>query len=122
MANIHVHDTPNGGTDFNLVIHVATPAGNNSAGVPWATVAMRTRPTVSVLPSGDGTNGTIGSTEVAALAAGTLMEQSVTWRAPVNMTPQQMGVWAQAQWTVASAGITAAFQLANVWWGAASSP
>ena len=65
MANIHVLESPAPGR-FRVAYHVAIPASNNPAGVAWRTAIVNsrdaTRP-VTVLPDGDGTNGTISAAE-----------------------------------------------------------
>jgi len=74
MANSHILDQSGPGR-FRVVYHVAIPAGNNAAGVPWRTcVAANVGAIPSVLPDGDGTNGTISAAEKAQLASGAVYE------------------------------------------------
>ena len=79
MANVHVLQTPGPGR-FRVVYHVAIPATNNSAGVPWRTAVANSRPTgatappISVLPDGDGTAGTISAAEKAQIVSGAVHE------------------------------------------------
>ena len=76
MANIHVLESPAPGR-YRVVYHVAIPASNNPAGVAWRTAVVNsrdaTRP-VSVLPDGDGTDGTISATEKAQIVSGAVYE------------------------------------------------
>lgn len=74
MANVHVLQQLSPGR-FRVVYHIAVPATNNAAGVPWKTcvAANLTNPT-SVLPDGDGTNGTISAAEKALIASGAIYE------------------------------------------------
>ena len=76
MANMHLLSRV--GTWHRVVCHVPIPNINNAAGINYRTACVNAGlATVSVLPSGDGTAGTIGVTEVAALASGALVERVV---------------------------------------------
>lgn len=78
MAEVHV--LKQNGRNLELVLHIPIPAGNNSAGVAWQTALVNSglvQP--SVLKAGDGSGGTIDSTEVAALANGSLFERVVSY-------------------------------------------
>jgi len=58
------------------VLHVAIPAGNNPAGVPWRTAVAAHVDALkpSVLPDGDGTAGTISAAEKAQIISGAVLE------------------------------------------------
>ena len=76
MANLHVLESPAPGR-FRVAYHVAVPAGNNPAGVAWRTAIVNSRgaaQAVSVLPDGDGTNGTISAAEKAQIVSGAVLE------------------------------------------------
>jgi len=76
MANVHVLEQTAPGR-FRVVYHVAIPATNNAAGVAWRTAVVNSRiagQAVSVLPDGDGTNGTISAAEKAQLTSGAVYE------------------------------------------------
>ena len=79
MANVHVLESPAPGR-FRVAYHVAVPATNNAAGVPWRTAIVNSRPAganappISVLPDGDGTDGTISAAEKAQLTSGAVYE------------------------------------------------
>ena len=75
MANIHVLDQTGPGR-FRVVYHIAVPATTNSAGVAWRSAIAQSinQTTPSVLPDGDGTNGTISAAEKAQIVAGAVLE------------------------------------------------
>lgn len=74
MANVHILQQLGPGR-FRVVYHVPVPATNNSAGVPWRScVAANVGDVVSVLPDGDGTNGTISAAEKASIVSGAIYE------------------------------------------------
>lgn len=74
MANSHILEQTAPGR-FRVVYHVAIPASNNGAGVPWRTcVAANVGLVVSVLPDGDGTHGTISAAEKAQIVSGAIVE------------------------------------------------
>ena len=80
MANSHILEQTAPGR-FRVVYHVAIPATNNAAAVSWRTImAARVAASVlagnpaSVLPDGDGTNGTISAAEKAQIVSGAVYE------------------------------------------------
>lgn len=75
MANLHVLEQI-GPARFRVVLHVAIPAGNNPAGVPWRTAVAAHVDALkpSVLPDGDGTAGTISAAEKAQIISGAVLE------------------------------------------------
>lgn len=80
MANIHSLVNM-GGADYQVVVHLAVPAGNNPAGTPWQTaVANMADGGTTVLKDGDGTGGTISAVEKAQIIAGTVVEVVTTLR------------------------------------------
>ena len=105
MANIHVLESPAPGR-FRVAYHVAIPATNNAAGVAWRTAIVNsrdaTRP-VSVLPDGDGTNGTISAAEKAQLTSGAVYEV-------VREEKGQTGAGINAMFAQRSAEVLAALQ------------
>lgn len=81
MSSVHVLSSAS--TSATLVYHFPVPNTNNSAGVNWRLVVSRSRSTVSagvttppksVLPSGDGTGGTISPAEATQIANGDVAE------------------------------------------------
>jgi len=72
MANIHILSMD--GTEFTAAFHIAIPATNNAAGVPWRTVVLRNRGGTTILPDGDGLLGTISAAEKAQIIAGAVVE------------------------------------------------
>jgi hypothetical protein len=80
MANSHILEQTAPGR-FRVVYHVAIPATNNAPGVPWRTImaaqvaaSVAAGNAASVLPDGDGTNGTISAAEKAQIVSGALYE------------------------------------------------
>jgi hypothetical protein len=74
MANVHVL-TQQGGR-IRMVFHVPIPNTNNPRGINYRTALVNAGLAhASVLPSGDGTAGTIAAAEVASLAGGALVEE-----------------------------------------------
>lgn len=80
MANSHILEQTAPGR-FRVVYHVAIPATTNAAAVPWRTImaaqvaaSVLAGNTVSVLPDGDGTNGTIAAAEKALISSGAVYE------------------------------------------------
>lgn len=76
MSSIHIL-SGNAGV-FSAVVHTPTPAGNNSAGVPWTTALVnsgmaRTSLTIGVGP------GQITQAEADDIAAGRVIEARVQW-------------------------------------------
>lgn len=76
MADMHIIRGSQTAMVLTVVIHMDTPAGNNAAGISWATAILRSGMSkgTSVLPSGDGTGGTIDAAELSAIGAGTRFE------------------------------------------------
>ena len=105
MTNVHVLGQTAPGR-FRVVYHVAIPATNNAAGVAWRTAIVNsrdaTRP-VSVLPDGDGTNGTISAAEKAQLTSGAVYEV-------VREEKGQTGAGINAMFAQRSAEVLAALQ------------
>ena len=73
MANIHILTLD--GAEVSTLMHFAVPATNNTAGTPWQTIAARIFGK-TVLPDGDGTQGTISAAEKASIVSGALVEQA----------------------------------------------
>lgn len=66
---------------YSIVLHHPVPVGNNSAGFPWRTV-IRTSGLggKTILPSGDGTAGTISAAEKTNIETdGSIYEETVSW-------------------------------------------
>jgi hypothetical protein len=93
MANkIWIKDSSIG--SYNCVIHTPTPAGNNSAGIPWSTVLVQVGLNVSVIPVNAVPTGFQQlAAEQAAVVAGTTAE--IVAALPLdsaNATPAQVTV------------------------------
>jgi len=72
MARLHVM-TGNGSNTFTVVCHSPTPAGNNSAGVSWATAIKNAFNPVTNMSIGNG-SGQISTNESNDVAAGNVIE------------------------------------------------
>jgi hypothetical protein len=75
MAHIHVLDNA-GGDNFNALVHIAVPAGNNSVGVSWKTcwlASLGAAAPASKLLVGNGP-GQISQAESNQISGGDLME------------------------------------------------
>ncbi len=77
MSRLHVLDQaqPN---RYRVIVHAPTPAGNNSAGVSWATALVNAGLARNRLAVGAGP-GQITSAEAAQVTAGTVLEVELTW-------------------------------------------
>lgn len=72
MANVHVLEQVR--TDaYRVVMHIAIPNANNPFGMGYRAIIARVAGT-TVLPDGDGTNGTISAAEKAQVVAGSVYE------------------------------------------------
>ena len=120
MANIHVLDRGVDGK-FHVAYHFNTPAGNNSATVSWATALINSGiGGKTVLPDGDGTKGTISSTEKASIVSGTVLEVVVSVDVTdggANTTVSQMTTYLNANYAVVQTAVQADLQRRLAWFG-----
>lgn len=118
MANLHVLSKD--GDEVRVVAHVAIPAGNNAVGVPWRTAVLQAKLTrsVSILPTGTGATGTgtISSTEVTALANGSLVEVDDTLK-PTAVDLLDVDAYLIARYNAISAAVLARLQAQLNWYG-----
>lgn len=86
MAKCHVLATS--GANTQVALHITVPAGNNSAGIPWATVLKNSGiGGKTVLPDGDGTGGTISAAEKTSVVTNaTVYEVVVSTPIPAGMS------------------------------------
>lgn len=77
MAKIHVltGGSPN---VYTVVVHATTPAGNNSAGVPWTDAVRNSGRATSILTVGTGA-GQILQNEMNQITNGEIVEGSFHW-------------------------------------------
>ncbi len=87
MAKIHVL-TGGGQNVFTVVVHIAAPAGNNSAGVSWADALKNSGRAMSILTVGTGA-GQIQQNEMNSILNGSLIEGSFQWGDDPAWTNQQ---------------------------------
>ena len=86
MARIHV--LTGGNNLYQVVVHETTPAGNNSAGVSWATAAKNAGFAVTVMSEGNGP-GQISTAEKNQVESGALLEGVFSFQDDPNYTPAQ---------------------------------
>lgn len=113
MANLHVLNF--GSQGYKVVVHVAVPAGNNQAGVPWQTALINSKccgAGSSIMTSGDGTNGTISATELSQVQAGAVYEEVIEADADnvSGMTAQARSAYLDSLVTEATARVQARLQ------------
>src|SRR5262249_10852203 len=87
MSNIHVLGQ-SGKDTYTVVVHVAVPAGNNSAGVSWQTAVVNAGRNVTQMVAGSGA-GQITPAEAAQVASGAVLEGSFQWGDDPTWTNQQ---------------------------------
>lgn len=77
MADMHVI-SGDGKRQWRVVMHFDVPSVSNDIGISYQTALVTSGlASVSILPDGDGSGGTIGATEKSALATGTVYEHVV---------------------------------------------
>ncbi len=110
MANTHV--LTRAGSSITVVLHIAVPSLNNSAGVNWQVAVANSglfgRPPVSILPTGTGA-GQITSTELASVTSGALIEVVDTYT-PNAAEIAAANAYLDAMYTVRAAQILARVQ------------
>ncbi len=102
---------------FTVVIHVATPNGNNSAGVAWSDAVKNSGLVTTAMPAGNGA-GQIGAAEVAAIAAGTLIEGVFQFTDDPAWTNGQRNTRLDAEATKMGAELLARLAQSLKWFGA----
>jgi hypothetical protein len=81
MSNVHVL-LRTGSNRYRVAVHIAVPAGNNAAGLPWSTVLLTSGlggTTVLATGNGTGTDGGIATAEKTSITNGTLYEYVTEW-------------------------------------------
>jgi hypothetical protein len=115
MAQVHVLEYSEG--RFRIMIHTATPAGNNSAGFTWsALLLLRGYSGRTAMTEGTGP-GQIDPTEKAQIVAGTLLEFELRLEADPALTGAQLQTLLQNQAPTLIAAQLAAWQSELKWWG-----
>lgn len=67
-----------GNNVYDVVVHAATPAGNNSAGITWKAALAGSGLNVTTLPIGNGV-GQITTAEANQVSSGDLIEARFQW-------------------------------------------
>lgn len=78
MSRLHVLDGTGTPNTFRIVLHEATPGGNNSAGITWVLALVNSGRAHTVMTEGAGA-GQITTAEKAAVEAGTTLEATFTF-------------------------------------------
>ena len=95
MSDTHVLTID--GNEVQLLLHFAIPNTSNLSSVPYRTILARVYGT-TILPDGDGTQGTISAAEKAQIAAGSVVEQIALMKlGNSNPTGQQLDDFHAAQ-------------------------
>ncbi len=87
MAKIHVLSVSINNV-YTVVVHAPTPAGNNGAGVSWATAVQNSGRATSILTVGNGA-GQIGQNEMNQITSGSIIEGVLPWGDDPTWTNQQ---------------------------------
>ena len=77
MSRIHILQQADNNV-YNVVVHAPVPAGNNAAGVPFATAILNAGLANTTMTVGTGP-GQISSAEAAQVTAGTVLEAPFQW-------------------------------------------
>lgn len=87
MARLHILQA-SGYNVYTVVVHAPTPAGNNLAGVSWATALQNSGLAGTQLTIGNGP-GQISQSEANQIASGTIIEAAFQWGDDPGWTNQQ---------------------------------
>jgi len=87
MSRLHIL-TGGGNNTYNVVVHSPTPAGNNSAGVPWSDALKNSGGAATNMPFGNGP-GQITNTEANNVTSGTVFETGFLWQDNPAWTNQE---------------------------------
>lgn len=116
MAQVHVLEHSEG--RFRILIHTATPAGNNSAGFAWSVLLLqRGYSGRTAMTEGTGP-GQITPEEKAEIVAGTLLEFELRLEADPALTGAELQTLLQAQAPGLIAAQLAQWQQELRFWGA----
>jgi hypothetical protein len=87
MSKLHVL-TGNNNNQYQIIVHIATPVGNNAAGVAWSQAVINSGRNVTSMPIGNGP-GQIAQSEADQITAGTLLESSQTYWDDITLNTTQ---------------------------------
>lgn len=77
MSRLHILQQA-GNNVYNVIVHAPIPAGNNSAGVPYATAIQNAGLANTTMTIGTGP-GQVQQAEADQIASGTVLETSFHW-------------------------------------------
>ena len=81
MSNIYVLAANTLQGDYSVAVHIVIPSVNNLVGVNYQTALINSGiGGRTILPTGDGTKGTISAADLASIQAGSLYEVTTTFR------------------------------------------
>jgi hypothetical protein len=103
VSGLHVLERV--GNQYRVALHITVPTGNNSAGVSWANVLIKSGlGGDTVLADGTGTDGGISAAEKASIAGGTVLEVTDLITPPSQATtPTTINAWLDAYEAVRAA-------------------
>lgn len=105
---------------YTIVVHQATPAGNNSAGFSWASVLVAAGKAQSVLTVGTGPGQTTQA-EIDAIEAGTIIEGVFGFTDNPAWSPAQRNSELDAQATARLSNLVDRLASELKWYGATRS-
>ena len=108
MARMHILQQV-GFNLYQVVVHAPTPAGNNSAGVSWATAIQNAGLGVTQMAIGNGP-GQITTAESNTVTNGTVIEAGFQWGDDPTWTNAQRQADLNTRAAQAVAEVTANFQ------------
>jgi len=80
MADIHVLDGVGSNLEWRVVFHYPVPIAENSVGVLFSVAIINSgRGGTTILPDGDGNEGTISAAEKLSIEAGDTLEFVFVW-------------------------------------------
>lgn len=116
MARIHILRQV-GSNTYEAVVHEPTPAGNNSAGVPWATAIKNAGIASTVMTQGSGA-GQISVAEANSIIAGNTLEGQFHFQDDPNWTATERNTQLDHTASQAIADLVERYRSLLRWFGA----
>lgn len=117
MARLHVLAGDPVSRSYTIVVHAATPAGNNLAGVSWAAALVASGRAKTVMTEGNDP-GQISAAEKNAILAGTVIEGVFSFTDNPAFNDQQRVAMLDQQATQVLAELQARLGVELLYWGA----